>query len=586
MLPFAPTLTRADADRWTSAQLPRWLTRWFLTALWASAFATGVISDSGPCTPTRDCGPEYDFAWWVVVCFGTPLLLWWRPLLGCVFGVVFAAADVAYDDLDAARVAFGLHGLACVVVAALLIGSARAQAATLPAGRASAGARDTKVRWHMAPLAGAALLTVIGAVLFAVFLRLEAHEQVHLDRAERQDAVVVSADSDASKVTLLVADARRTIEVLDTGDYPVGLHTPVLTDPLDPHWVRLVSELQDNTLWETGGVAAVLLAVLLVAREVERRRAIARLLRGEHPAVTVSVLRHGDDTNYVVVDRAEVARLPSSGSIADPGDGWDEDEDELEAFSRAWSDEDDDEEHEFPPPREPVPGVLLGDLRDRGWALLLTEDGVVQPGGVLRVERALVPDADDEDDLGIEQLPGQAVTVADAPAREPEMPLALGGVWRSRALGLLMVAGGLAAGPVGILWIAESWYQRVLAAVIGFQCLLAGAARMSHRVVLTREALVLQGPLRISVLPWDSLHGIRREARTLFVAWELDSVDLGPFNGVDEKGAAELAGTMVLLRERSRAAGVPGREASSRLGPMWPLVAVYVVAVAAALFLR
>jgi hypothetical protein len=54
-----------------------------------------------------------------------------------------------------------------------------------------------------------------------------------------------------------------TTEVLDIVPYPVGSTTPVLLDPQDVSWSRLVAEPQDPTGWESAGLGALLPALLL-----------------------------------------------------------------------------------------------------------------------------------------------------------------------------------------------------------------------------------------------------------------------------------------------------------------------------------
>lgn len=130
MLPFALPLTSEAAARWTAAGVPGWVTRGLLTGCWLLALIAAIAGgDTSQCTPDNPaiCGPEVDFAGWIVICLATPVLLIWMPLAGCLAGVAFAVADLRYDDVIAANIGFGLHGLACAVVGAWLWRASAAQ---------------------------------------------------------------------------------------------------------------------------------------------------------------------------------------------------------------------------------------------------------------------------------------------------------------------------------------------------------------------------------------------------------------------------------------------------------------------------
>lgn len=122
MLPFAQPLTTDAAARWSALGVPRWVPKGLLTGGWGLALIAAIAGDTIGCTPDNPaiCSPDQGFAWWFVICAATPVLLIWMPMVGCLAGVAFAAADIAYDDVASANVGFGLHGLACIVVAAWL----------------------------------------------------------------------------------------------------------------------------------------------------------------------------------------------------------------------------------------------------------------------------------------------------------------------------------------------------------------------------------------------------------------------------------------------------------------------------------
>lgn len=645
VLPSALPMTPEIARRWTAAGVPRWVPKVLLTTLWALAFAAAVIGDTSQCTPVDPavCGPDQGFAWWIVVCLATPVLLVWMPLAGCAAGVAFAVADLAYDDVLLANIGFGLHGLACAVVAVWLVRAAAAQerTAATAAGALTAAApplppdEDPGGGWDLLRL-GAASLLVIGAVgLFGWYTHEVRGERAHLARAVEVPGRIVAVDDVDVTITLRAgipgAAARRTeVGVLDTSPYEKGATTPVLLDPADPSWERLVAEPLDATGWVSAGAGALLLALLLFGQELRWRRARARLWTGAHPALRVRAVPDNDGAALVLPadggggvhgDRA-IARLPVAWQLPAAGEDSlpiEPDDEEWDAatqasFGRAWRDEQDaDGDEPFTVgPTEPEPAVLLGSLRDRGWALLVTADSVLEPAGPLRVGHVQAADAVSpgrrllarlpvgpwrrqvEADAGLDDsdeslLPGHALSAA-ALRDEPELPLVARAPGSHRALGVLMVAAAFLGAPAALVFVAQDWYERGLAVFLGGNLLLAGAARVLQHVRLTRERLEVVGATRRHLVPWDRLHGARRDDRTLALAWEPDVViEVGPFEPAGNRLGAEdraeqLGAAMLVLRDRALAAGAPGRAVRSRPGPAWGLLLAYAAVVAAAVW--
>lgn len=330
MLPFASPLTSAAAARWSAALVPPWVAKGALTAGWAAALVAAAVGETMRCTPQAPslCGPDQGFAWWVVICLATPVLLVWLPLLGCIAGVVFALADLAFDDVTSANVGFGLHGLACAAVALWLLRSAAAQ--QVIAADAGQGARaavptaqgrpDTD--WDLGRVWAATGLVLLGTGLLGWYAHVVHTERGHLAAAEQVTGRVVAVDDEDVSITVdapTSAGLRRvTVGVLDTAPYPRGSATPVLLDPGDPTWARLVAEPQDDTGWESAGLGALLLAVLVMGRGLQVRRARERLWTGEHPALRVwvvpdevgdAVVFADDGTRPDVLTASPIARL-------------------------------------------------------------------------------------------------------------------------------------------------------------------------------------------------------------------------------------------------------------------------------------
>ena len=616
MLPYALPLTAEAADHWTRAGVPRWVPRVGLTVLWLAVCVAAVSTDNTHCTPDDPsiCGPDRAFDAWVVVLVGTPVLLLWMPLLGCIAGVAFAMADLVYDDAGLSRIGFAVHGLACALVAGWLrAAAARQQRIAGEAGggfAASARSARSDIPWlRSRPLAAAALV-LVAAASFAWYGRVTGQERTHVARSQLVDAEIVGRNSDDSTITLLIDDRRRAVDVLDTDDYRTRT-TPVLVDPLDPTWLRLVAEPQDPGGWEAGGLGALTLAALLLGRELTRRRAVRRLLTGDHPALLVQVRPYRESDGDLLP--AAPAEGPVIGELAlqwPPTEPTVDEDDRGEegwgaAFGRAWrgddfveDDSDDGNEVDLelePPPPDPVPVVLLGALHDRGWVLAVDDDGVRLASSPLRLQRAervegpqrpagpgllaRLPWRGEEPRRA--KGPGRPVT-ADSLRGEPELPLTRRGRARDRALGAAMVVAALAALPWLVNDLAESWYQRGILVLVGGQSVVAGCQRVVQQLRLTRERLEVVGPLRVRSVPWERLHGVRRNGPVLTVAWDDELLELAPFatDQIPSVEAEQIGAAMMTLRERALAAGDPVREVTSWPGPAWPVLVVYVVVAA------
>jgi hypothetical protein len=333
-----------------------------------------------------------------------------------------------------------------------------------------------------------------------------------------------------------------------------------------------------------------------------------------------------------------IARVPllRGASLDDGGDGWTADrqdlapDDEADAvhhavddewdaataasFGRAWRGESDphDEDEEFHLVRfAPERAVLLGSLRDRGWAALLTADRVLVPSGPLRTGHLAANDAsrlpsllarlpigpwreadadpndvaDPSDNDGLPGIPVQA-TVHDLPV----LPVLAATPTRLRATGLAAMVAAMAGAPAALVLLDLDWFGRAMVAFGGGSVLVGGVARALQHVRLTHSFLEVTGAWRVEQVPWERLHGVRRDGSRLAIAWEPDMVaEVGPFQAPEctpgqAERAEQLGAMMLRLRERALVIGARGRPTSGRPGPAWPFVAAYSALVGVALW--
>jgi hypothetical protein len=620
-----------------------------LPGLWAVAVIASLVTDLEPCTP-RDpsiCGPDPLWAGLLVVMVATPLLLMWMPQLGCAFGITYALLEITVGDHVVAGVTFGLHGIACGVVAvrlrraaveqeriALEISDRRTASAPSPAA-------ESDPRVFRDPLrvrgAGLALLVAVGLVgWYGQTLELA---RPHLARAVEVPARIVAVD-DASfemtvDATVSPAEVRRlVVGVLDVVPYPVGSVTPLLVDREDPAWFQLVAEPRDTTGWLSAGLGALLVALVLVGRELRRRAALQLLWTGPHPAVRVLLLPGEiadarvlpvDDTSGVHAVPITLPTLglmppsdafgPVGGHLDTSAEAWDDttdghpqveeewDEETLDAFGRLWRGELD------PMTDDPFelgaePAVLLGRLRDGGWVLALTDDGVLVPTAPLRIGDPATAILGSSLTRLLARLPfgpwrhapAQAPGVrsglddvligdpvrADALQAAPVLPIEVRAAARVRLAGAAIIVAGFVGACVAVAFFATSGFDRAFAVLVGGVSVLDGATRLLTRVRMTTAELTLITGARIHRVAWHELYGVRRVEDRLVLAWypdrtlELPRLDL-PHVGTDAAMAAErLGAAMLRLRDDASIAGAQERAQDRRPGPGWAVVATYV----------
>lgn len=553
--PGAPVLDGPRIGRWTDSAVPWWVPRLVLLVGWVVAVGVAVANDTTSCQALDPgvCGPDVTFAVALVVLLATPFLLCWLPLAGCVAGMSFAVLDLIYDDVRAANVAFGVHGLLCLAVVAWMVAARRRQASIVAevAGTVRLDAelaerlRDGVPGWGGRTLA-AVVLVIAGTGGIAWYDHRADQVAKHESAAVRRDAVIRSVDNDAD---VLVVEAPQPTRVDFVGSYEAGQVVPVL---VDGSWVRLVAEPEDVTPWLSAALGALGLAGLLLVREQRMRSARRRLLSGPLPAVELTcepddqgraVLHGGMALVPVLASPTRLARPYLTGEEVDWDQGWTSEE--AEDFGRSWrsgsgSDRD-----------EPQTVTVAGDLRDGGWVLLITDSAVLLPETPLRTPRIRPAAA--------HALPGEPLAPTDL-GDLPALPVVLRPRPRDRALGALSLLGSAAGPAVVLAGLPDGWWQTIVVLCVGGELAFVGWGRLNGRVELARRGLVVHDRMRVHDVPWHRLHGLRRDGKQLWLAWDPDHT--AQVSGVTDHWGA----VMMRLRDLSLAAGDPGGQVTSRLG--------------------
>lgn len=567
------------AQRWQRGGMPGWVVRGLLPAGWLIAFVLSFVLDDAPCSPADPsvCGPEVGWAVGASLLLATPVLLIAMPVLGCVAGIVGGSVE-QLDRVPEARIAFGLHGLACAVVLVRMLAGRRRQAAV--AGEAG----DRRAVPGPPPRSGPGLYVAAGLLALAatgallLWWHWSTGDQRHLAAAERWDARIVAEPEDDWTVRLLLPDRSDEVTIDVVGSYEVGDLVPVLVDRTgDRPWVVPVAEQPDPTFPLSAGLALGLVAVAVAGVEVSRRRVPARLAAGA-PAVTVLVRHLGDEVELRDTDdAAPFARVPIrwESTPAQPPETVDHDEDQYDEedeeeeeawrtasdeyvarFAAAWrgetvpSDADDGQ----PPP--PIRMTAVGDLRQGGWVALVDGTEVLWPLRTVRLLRRTDDEPPEPDD---EQDPWRGTPVAPARA---ELPLVARLDRRTRLIGAVMLL-GLVLGPVAAAWFSRDWYETGLGLVVGGGVGLDGLGRLHTGLRLEPDRLVLRHRWRVHEIPWGALHGARRDGHQLRLAWYPDDIaDLGPME------SSSFGGTPAEVAERVGAAVTALRPPGAPTGPV------------------
>ena len=426
-------------------------------------------------------------------------------------------------------------------------------------------------------------------------------EQAHLRHAVSEPATVTATNDVNGTITVLTRSGHRyTLETLDT--YGRGSVVPVLTDPDNPdeNWVRLIAEPDDATDWESTGLAALLLAGLLVCRADSARRARRRLLAGEHPALATQVRtdEFGRVTVFAADDRVyrtPLAVIPGTRVVGQSG-RWHPhvqpaahtgpDADEIARFGRLWRGENrpgDSSGEATPYLPAALTGsesaTLLGRFATGSWVAVVTDSGtLLLPDAPLRRPghgRITLPwrrntaEATDRSSPSYWLADPSRRPVDAVGASTPGPPVTARRPLRVRLSGALVALAGLAVAPTVVLigLPDDSWIDRLTMLWGGGWLVAAGVTRVTWRLILDRRQIIVARTLTVLRLPWERVHGVRIDGHRVAVAYEPTNIVVleslrAPGYLADPTGRANdadrVAIVMSWLRELALAAGRTG----------------------------
>ncbi|MEV0675539.1 hypothetical protein AB0I60_03355 [Actinosynnema sp. NPDC050436] len=516
--------TADDLRRWEAHAVPAWVCRGVLLVGWGFAFGFAISAPTA-CTPTAPCLPDPWLSVVAAALLATPVLLWREPVLGCALGALFGLAEVLSDAEEGIRLAFGLHGLACALVALWLVEARRAQHRVV--GRISAPVRvprATPARFT-GRTAVAVLMLLVGVLALVKYLVDSSELAEHASAATRVGGRVTAVGE--HDVTVRLPSSQRTFDVLATDGYPIGSEVPVL---VDGQWAELVAEPQDVTFPLTVMTVSLGMALFLRLRDLAGRRAWQRVFAG--PAPGVEVLVRADVRGRAVlhtVDGRPFASMPVSQ------------------------------------PFEDARMLAAGDLSHGGWLVLSGPDGVLLPTRPLRPHHREPPRFDDPG----EEILGVALEVPPLPYPvPPHRRDVVAARWLFAAALFLTVGATTVDGPVVLtaLWTAGT-------------CVLAGWVRGRPSAVFHRDHASVRSWLRTYRVPWAAVTSIRRDGDRLVL--ELESGTrftlASSRRPVGELGA--------LARRLHDLAPGHDQEVTSRFGGALPVVLCFAVAAGAVLWL-
>lgn len=510
-------MTAELAARWAGTVVPSWLYRWLMPVGWIAALVVSIASDDGPCSVTdpRVCGPDRTFSLAMIACFASLILWWWQPGLAAIAGLVFLVVELRYDDVAGARTAWTVYAAACAFLLAWLSVShhrQRALTAGLPRRPVMIPAAGPTGRTGR--LIAAAVLVVVGAAALGVMNWQSQREEAHLRRAIEQTAVTGDYTDDGDLRLKLPDGSTSTVTAID--DYAPGTQVPVLVDPADRDWIRLQAELADYTPWYTVAGGAWALAILLVLRDLRRRRARPR--RAWH-AQALPVRIDPDASEIFAISSTDgrvligFVNLQLNDQEADERyftamTGLGDEEDAPAAVRQQWT-------HTLR--RYRGDALLVGDLVEGSWPTILVRDIPLRPIAPLRGPRRTPWSAESVDrfDLGADDVisePREAGERLVDPAREIptlpwSVPLAPVAWWYRPALAAVLLAAPIAA----VVLVIAIWGERVpgIGLIVGGGYLIRYLnEHIFYRVVASATELRVRAGWFDRVQPWQSVDSV------------------------------------------------------------------------------
>ncbi|MFF1816243.1 hypothetical protein ACFVWG_03060 [Kribbella sp. NPDC058245] len=577
-------MTGELAAQWVRAVVPSWIYRWLMPVGWlgavvASAVATGRCSVTDPTV----CGPDQAFSLAMILCIASLLLWWWQPILAAAAGMLFAVCDHELADAAGAQTAWTVYAILCALMFGWLVVSRvrqRSLVSGLPRRQVSIPAAE-RVGLSIRLLAAGVLIVVGVAALFV--MRWQDHrEDVHVRRAVAQTAVVESQTKDGDLVLQLPDGSKRTVTMSD--DYAIGAEIPVLVDPADTGWIRARAELADNTPWSTAAGSAWVLALLLVVRDLQLRRARPRRLwtgqglpvRIEPDASGTFAVLSADGDVLLGFLGLELDDDDRDAELSEAFDALDEEEDEAPGrLRREW---------ERTLQRYRSEALLVGDLADGSWPTIVLTEQVMRPASPFRAPRRGLrsesfeglADSWDDDDEDTSDEPEEIEAAQDLPGLPWTVPLQPEQWWERPAWVAALVLTPVAAWVLPLL--LDDKVPGVTAAVLGVNLVHFAGSQVFYRVIATpSEVRVRSGWFERST-PWRSVRSIdvtkdRLDLETAADEWVV-------VGGVATDQVQQVAGVFQALRQRSE----PGL-ASRRLSPLAVVDAVLVVVCVAVLLL-
>ncbi|MFF0265013.1 hypothetical protein [Kribbella sp. NPDC004536] len=570
------------AARWARTVVPSWFYRWLMPVVWLGAIVTSVAGDVAPCSvddPTV-CGPDRTFSLAVTACFASLVLLWWRPIVAAIAGLLFMVLDVTYDDVAGARIAWTVYGVLC---AALLLWTytsrRRQQAVTATVPRQAVNVPAAKPIGVTGRQLVVAVLVVVGAAALGLLHWQNQREDVHVRRAVEQTAVANGVNDDGDLVLRLPDGRTHHLSVLD--DYDTGAQIPVLVDPADPDWLRLRAEPADYTYWYTVTAGAWALAVLLVLRDVRLRMARPRTswiaqglpVRIEPDASSAFAIRSVDNAVLLGFLDTELDDEDSDVRLLDAFTALDEEESDAPAkLKQEWEDT---------LRRYRGEALLVGDLVEGGWPTLVHGDQVLRPLSPFRAPRRLPWRAESAEGLptDVERTVKPSLEPArDVPTLPWEVPVEPRPWWLRPALVAVLIAGPVAVGALAT-W--GEWFAAIVGTAIGAQLVHWLGAPVFYRVTASATDLWIRSSLLERRLPWRSVESVEvEEAGVSLEAGE----DYHVVGGVTENERAKVAAVFETLRLRART-GLPDQPVVRRPSPLLLINAGFVALCALSLLL-